>query len=192
MTFGWPGVYLLTAFCLFLLILGLLQMAKISRRELGFREDHPLLLPFVLLISVWIYYNYFKGRPQMVSSWMIVWFFVYLRRFQMQPVVKPAAAMIVLSFGIANFHAGVWLVIVVFTGMAFLEAWIARKLDKRRLLAFAGVVIAGIPNPGGIKSLLYILTVSRNNFNMLINEWQPIAFGKWDTSAMTLLLLFLP
>ncbi|NGM80843.1 hypothetical protein G5B47_00300 [Paenibacillus sp. 7124] len=190
MAFGWPGVYLLTAFCLFLLILGLLQMAKISRRELGFKEDHPLLLPFVLLISVWIYYNYFKGRPQMVSSWMIVWFFVYLRRFQIRPLLKPAAAMLALSLGIANFHAGVWLVIVVFTGMAVLEAWIARKLDKRRMFVFAGVVLAGLPNPGGIKSLLYILTVSKNNFNMLINEWQPIAFGKWDTSAMTLLLLF--
>ncbi|MDT3424828.1 hypothetical protein J2Z22_000340 [Paenibacillus forsythiae] len=187
---GWPGVYLLTALCLFLLICGLLQMAKISRRELGFREDHPLILPFVLLISVWIYYNYFKGRPQMISAWMIVWFFVYLRRFQMQPLPKSAAAMIALSFGIANFHAGVWLVIVVFTGMAFLEAWIAGKLDKRRMAVFAGVALAGLPNPGGIKSLLYILTVSKNNFNMLINEWQPISFGKWETSAITLLLLF--
>ncbi|AIQ63986.1 hypothetical protein PSTEL_13705 [Paenibacillus stellifer] len=189
-TFGWPGIYLLTAACLFLLILGLLQLAKVSRRELGFREDHPLILPFVMLITVWIYYNYFKGRPQMVSSWMIVWYFVYLRRFQLMPTKRSAAAMILLSLGIANFHTGVWLVIIVFTGMAFLEAWIDGRLNRRRVLVFAAVTLIGLANPGGYKSLFYILTVSHNNFNMLINEWQPISFGKWDTSAITLLLLF--
>lgn len=189
--FGWPGIYLLTAVCLYLLIAGLLQMSKVSRSELGFREDHPLLLPFVLLVTAWIYYNYFKGRPQMVSSWMIVWFFVHLRRFQLLPANRRSAvSMLLLSLGIANVHAGVWLVIVVFTGMAFLESWIDGKLTGRRIVLFAGVVLAGLPNPGGIKSLLYILTVSHNSFNMLINEWQPIAFGKIDTSAMTLLLLF--
>ncbi|MRN54404.1 hypothetical protein [Paenibacillus monticola] len=189
-TFGWPGVYLLTAVCLFFLLLGLLRLGRVSRKELGLPEAHPLLLPFVLLISCWIYYNYFKGRPQMISSFMIVWFFVYLREFQLLTRTKYAIAMIALSCAIANFHAGVWLVIVVFTGMALLEALIAKKLTVRRIVVFILVGLVGLLNPGGIKSLLYILTVTHKNFNMLINEWQPIQFNRPDNLPILLLLLF--
>ncbi|ULO04695.1 hypothetical protein H1230_16110 [Paenibacillus sp. 19GGS1-52] len=188
--FGWPGVYVLTAVCLFFLILGLLRLGRVSRKELGLQEAHPLLLPFVLLISCWIYYNYFKGRPQMISSFMIVWFFVYLREFQLLTRTKYAIAMIALSCAIANFHAGVWLVIVVFTGMAFIEALIAKKLTLRRVVVFILVGLVGLLNPGGIKSLLYILTVTHKNFNMLINEWQPIQFNRPDNFPILLLLLF--
>ncbi|SET07803.1 hypothetical protein [Paenibacillus sp. NFR01] len=188
--FGWPGIYLLTAVCLFFLILGLLRLGKVSRKELGFEEEHLLLLPFALLISAWIYYSYFKGRPQMISSWMIVWFFVCLREYQHSARLKYAAGMIALSLAIANFHAGVWLVIAVFTGMALLESWIAKLLDLRKVAVFASVWLIGLLNPGGWKALLYILTVTKNDYNLLINEWKPLRFNSLENLPMMLLLLF--
>ncbi|MBW4080565.1 hypothetical protein [Paenibacillus sp. S150] len=189
-TFGWPGIYLLTAVCLFCLIMGLLRLGRVSRKELGLQEGHPLLLPFVLLITGWIYYNYFKGRPQMISAWMIVWFFVYLREFQLKTSFKYAAAMILLSCAVANIHTGVWLVIAVFTGMAGLESLLERKLTIRRAAVFVLVWISGLLNPGGLKSLLFIFTVTRKSFNMLINEWQPIQFSRMENLPILLLLLF--
>ncbi|WP_310551160.1 hypothetical protein [Paenibacillus glufosinatiresistens] len=187
---GWPGVYILTAGCLFCLILGLLRLGKVSRKELGLVEDHYLLLPFALLISCWIYYNYFKGRPQMISSFMIVWFFIYLREYQYSSKSRYAAAMILLSMAIANFHAGVWLVIAVFTGMALLESFIHKTMTLRKGTVFALVWLIGMLNPGGIRSLLYILTVTKKNFNLLINEWKPIQYGSLENLPIMLLLLF--
>ncbi len=188
--FGWPGAYLLTALSLLLLIPGLLRLARISRKELGMEEEHPLLLLFVLLIACWIYYGYFKIRPQMISAGLIVWFVVYLREFQLRVGWKPAAALIALSLLIANIHTGVWLVIAVFTGMALLESLLNKQLNKPRMLAFLGVWLVGLLNPGGLKSLFFILTVTKNDVNMLINEWQPLQFNKLDSLPIMLLLLF--
>jgi len=188
--FGWPGAYLLTALSLLLLIPGLLRLARVSRKELGMEEDHPLLLLFVLLIAVWIYYGYFKIRPQMISAGLIVWFVVYLREFQWRVGWKPAAALIGLSLLVANVHTGVWLVIAVFTGMALLESLLNRELNKPRIFAFLGVWLVGLLNPGGFRSLFFILTVTKNDFNMLINEWHPIPFNKLDSLPIMLLLLF--
>ncbi|NQX47664.1 hypothetical protein HQN87_20275 [Paenibacillus tritici] len=146
---GWPGLYLLTGLCLFALIMGLLRLGQVSRRELGLEEGHVLLLPFVLLISCWIYYNYFKGRPQIMSSPLIVWFFIALREYQLKPQAGYAAAMVAFSWAVASVHTGVWLVIAVFTGMAALESLLARQLDWKRTAVFLLVLLAGLPNPGG-------------------------------------------
>jgi hypothetical protein len=188
--FGWPGAYLLTALSLLLLIPGLLRLARVSRKELGMEEDHPLLLLIALLAAVWIYYGYFKIRPQMISAGLIVWFVVYLREFQLRAGWKPAAALIGLSLLVANVHTGVWLVVAAFTGMALLESLLNRELNKPRICAFLGVWLVGLLNPGGLQSLFFILTVTKNDFNMLINEWHPIAFNKLDNLPIMLLLLF--
>ncbi|MBW5446299.1 hypothetical protein GE107_09530 [Cohnella sp. CFH 77786] len=188
--FGWPGAYLLTAVCLLLLILGMDRLTSVSRMEIGLHERHPALLPLVLLAACWIYYNYFATRPQMVSAWMIVWFVVFLRGFQMKPRTFQTIGMIVLSLAVANFHAGVWLVIAAFTGMAILETLWEKRWTKRHAAAFGAVLLAGLANPGGPKSILYILTVTKGDFNMLINEWQPIPFAKPVHFPILLLLLF--
>ncbi|MEK4328382.1 hypothetical protein MKX70_21345 [Paenibacillus sp. FSL R7-0312] len=188
--FGWPGIYLLTALCLFGLLLGLIRLGEVSRKELGLRENHVLLLPFVLLVSCWIYYNYFKGRPQMVSSPLILWFFICMREYQLKPRARYAAPMIILSCAVANVHTGVWLVIAVFTGMAVLESLIARNLSWKRAAVFLLVLLAGLPNPGGLQALLFIFTVTHNNYNLLINEWQPLSFSRPDQLPILLLLLF--
>lgn len=189
-TFGWPGAYLLTALSLLLLVPGLLRLARVSRRELGMEEDHPLLVLIVLLVACWIYYGYFKIRPQMISAGLIVWFVVYLRELQLRVSWKPASLLILLSFLIANIHTGVWLVIAVFAGMALLESLIAKQLNKQRLFTFVGIWLVGLLNPGGLKSLFFILTVTKNDFNMLIDEWLPIAFNKFESLPIMLLLLF--
>lgn len=188
--FGWPGTYLLTAVCLLLLIAGMLRLMQVSRREIGDSATHPLLLVIVLLAACWVYYNYFTTRPQMVSAWMIVWFVVCLREFQLQPRFRYAAGMMALSLAIANFHAGVWLVIAVFTVMAVLESLWDRRLTRLRVGAFVSVLLAGLLNPGGWKCLLFILTVTKDNTNLLINEWQPIPFSKLTHLPMMILLLF--
>ncbi len=188
--FGWPGTYLLTAACLLLLIAGMLRLVQVSRREIGVRSHSLLPIVIVLLAACWVYYNYFTTRPQMVSAWMIVWFVVCLREYQLQPRPKYAAWMTALSLAIANFHAGVWLVIAVFTVMAALESLWERRLTIGRAGAFVPVLLAGMLNPGGWKSLLFILTVTKDNTNMLINEWQPIPFSKLTHLPMMILLLF--
>lgn len=189
--FGWPGAYLLTAVCLLLLVLGMERLARVSRREAGLVEGaQPVLLLLVMLSASWIYYNYFTIRPQMVSAWMIVWFFVYLRQFQMRPRWKDAALMTALSLAIANFHAGVWLVVAVFTGMAALETLIAKRWTWRRATAFLSVLLAGFLNPGGWKSIMFIATVTKGSFNMLISEWQPISYSKPENVPILLLLMF--
>lgn len=188
-SFGWPGAYLLTALCLFMLVMGMDRLTLISRREVGLPQRHPLLLLFVLLAVAWIYYNYFTIRPQMVSAWMIVWFVVYLREFQAMPSRKYGALMAILSFAVANFHAGVWLVTAVFTLMAALESLAEKRMTKWRGISFGIVLLAGLLNPGGLKSILFILTVTKDNTNMLINEWQPIPFSQLDHLPMVLALL---
>lgn len=65
---------------------------------------------------------------------------------------KYAAAMVALSIAIANFHAGVWLVIAVFTGMALLESLINKTLNGRKITVFVLVCLAGLLNPGGAKA----------------------------------------
>jgi hypothetical protein len=190
MVFGWPGTYLLTGTCLFLLILGLYRLTQVSRKEMGLEQHHSVLFLFVLAVSCCVYYYYFTTRPQMISSFLIVWFFVYLREYRMQASTKYAVLMVLISLAIANIHAGVWLVIAVFTGMAILEAWAEKKLDLRSVVTYAFVYIAGLINVGGLKSILYILTVTKNHFNMRIVEWQPIHFGDWMNLPRTVLLLF--
>ncbi|QHW33644.1 hypothetical protein GZH47_24480 [Paenibacillus rhizovicinus] len=186
--FGWPGTYLLTAICLFLLLLGLYRLAMVSRKELGLDEHHFLLFLLVLIVGAFVYYNYFKIRPQMISSFLIVWFFIYLREFNLRPIKRYACAMIAISIGIANIHAGVWLVIAVFTAMGAAEALIERRLTRMKAATFLAVIAAGFLNVGGPANLLYIFTVTKNHFNMMINEWQPVYFAN-PVDPRTLLLL---
>ena len=152
-------------------------------------KTHPLLLLIVLTVAGWVYYNYFTTRPQMMSAW--------LDRLVCRPAAAlsaaPAAALCdrpcVIVAGGANVHAGVWLVVAVFTVMAILELSWERRWSWRRAAAFAPVLLAGLLNPAGLKSVLFILTVTKNDYNMLIDEWQPIPFSKLMYMPMTLLLL---
>jgi hypothetical protein len=187
---GWPGLYGLTAISLLLLILGMNRLTRLSRKEIGAEERHPLLLPLVLLAAVWIFYNYFTIRPQMISAWMIVWFFVFLREFQRETRYRFIGMMLLLSLAVANVHAGVWLVIAAFTVMAMLETSWNRAWTRRRALVYGAVLLAGLLNPGGYRSILFILTVTRGGFHKLINEWQPIAFSDVKSFPITLALLF--
>ncbi|BBI32415.1 hypothetical protein [Cohnella abietis] len=187
--FGWPGTYILTALCLLLLTLGLYRLTRVSRKEMGLEQHHSVMYLFVLAVTCCIYFYYFTARPQMISAFLIVWFFVYLREFRMQQSSKYAILMALISMGVANIHAGVWPVIAVFTAMAIIEAWAEKRLGKRNIIAFAFVYIAGLINVGGLKSIFYILTVTKNNFNMRIDEWQPINFGEWINLPRTVLLL---
>jgi hypothetical protein len=190
-TFGWPGAYVLTALCLLLTIAGLDRLVKVSRKELGLDERRqPVLLLIVLLVSGWVYYAYFTTRPQMVSAWMIVWFFVCLREFRFTPRIRIAGWLIALSWGIANVHAGVWPVAAVFTVMAAIEALRERAWTRRHAWTYGLVLLAGFLNPGGARSVLFIVTVTRGHYNLLINEWQPIEFSKWENVPILLALLF--
>ncbi len=84
--FEWPGIYLLTASCLMILLWGLVRLAQVARKESGKEEQHPLLFLFALAVLCFVYYYYFTSRPQMISSFLIVWFFIHLREFQLLPV----------------------------------------------------------------------------------------------------------
>ncbi|WEK55308.1 MAG: hypothetical protein P0Y55_04390 [Candidatus Cohnella colombiensis] len=189
MTLGWPGIYLLTAVCMYFLIVGLIRLTQISRKELGLSPIHAALLLVVLTVSIFIYYFYFTSRPQMISACLIVWFFIFLRLFRLEQKFKHSVILVGFSCLLANIHAGVWPVIAVFTVMAIIEALFEKRLTKRKIITFALIFVAGMLNVGGLKSILYITTVTHNNTNMLINEWQPIHFGSLTDMPQTILLL---
>lgn len=194
--FGWAGTYLLTAACLIVLSLGLYRMMLVSRKELGLdsRGREPLLMLMLLPVIWGIYEIYFTTRPQMISAFLIVWFFVFLREFQMKPAARYMVLLPLISLLIANFHSGVWPVIVVFMGMALLESLFTRKLFTRRigwrwLTVVLTVIGAGLLNVAGAKGVLFILTVTQDNFNLMINEWKAIQFNSMGNLTATLMLL---
>lgn len=190
MAFGWPGIYLVTAGCFFLLMAGLYRLMLVSRQESGL-GGFPVSGAFLLaLIGSWVYYGYFTSRPQMISSFLIVWYVVWMRRYRMTGKLRYAAGMIAASAAIANVHTGVWLVIAVFSAMQIIETLIERSGRLRDIAVYAAAALAGLANPGGYRSLFYILVVSKNDYNKLINEWKPIDFGNWENIPIVLLLLF--
>lgn len=194
--FGWAGTYLLTAACMILLVLGLYRMMLVSRKELGLlsRGREPILMLLLLPVMWGIYDIYFTTRPQMISAFLIVWFFVFLREFQIKPAARYMVLLPLISLLIANFHSGVWPVIIVFMGMALLESLVTRKLLNRRigwrwLVVAVTVIGAGFLNAAGPKSIFFILTVTHGNFNLLINEWKAIQFNSMGNLAATCMLL---
>jgi hypothetical protein len=187
---GWPGIFLLTAACLFVLMWGLYQLAVVSRKEMGLSDPPAHLIVLVLVIAICLYFLYFSSRPQIVSSGLIVWFFVFLREYRMQSKSKYFMLLLLLSITLANVHAGVWPVIAVFTGMALLEDIVEKRLTRRRLAAFIAVFASGFLNVGGWKSILYVLTVTQHHFNLLIDEWNPIRFTSFENLPRLLALLF--
>lgn len=189
-TFGWPGIYLLTAASFGLLIVGLHRLMDISRRELG-KPGMPLACWLLLVpVALWVYYVYFTSRPQMMSAFLIVWYVVWLRSYRMTGKLRYGAALTLGSLLIANVHAGVWPVIAVFSGMQIAETLWERNGKLRDIYVYAAAALAGLLNPGGWRSLTYILVATKNDYNRLINEWVPIDFLDWENVPIVLMLLF--
>ncbi|WP_127493793.1 hypothetical protein [Paenibacillus glycanilyticus] len=188
--FGWPGIYLLTAVSFGVLMLGLYRLIKISRQETGF-WDMPFTCTLILIpVGFWVYYVYFTSRPQMISAFLIVWYFVWMRSFKMTENLRYGVLMILCSCSIANIHAGVWPVIAVFSGMQILADLWERALRLRHLIVYGATALIAIVNPGGIRSITYLFVVTQHNYNHLINEWKPIDFFDWENTPIVLMLIF--
>lgn len=188
--FGWPGIYLLTAVSFGVLMLGLYRLIKISRLETGF-GDMPFICTLILIpAGFWIYYVYFTSRPQMMSAFLIVWYFVWMRSFKMTGSLRYGVLMVLCSCSIANIHAGVWPVIAVFSGMQILADLWERSLRVRHVIVYGAAALAALVNPGGIRSITYLFVVTRHHYNHLINEWKPIDFLDWENIPIVLMLLF--
>lgn len=184
---GWNTVYIFTMLCLGFTIWGMYRLGQISRKEVGLDIHHPFLFIFVLFVTELIYMMYFTSRPQMLSTPIIVWFFVWLRRFQMNPNMKKIGILFLLSLALANVHGGVWLIIVVFFIMTLLESIFYKKLTKYHFIAFIMIIIGGILNTGGLDTILYILTVS-SPFSAYNSEWQPLNFASTLGSFMVVVV----
>ncbi|MBB6733734.1 hypothetical protein [Cohnella zeiphila] len=188
--FGWPGIYVLTAACFLLLVAGLYRLMTVSRKEAGLAGFPLSCLVLLALVGAWVYYHYFTSRPQMISSVLIVWYVSWMRQYRMTGQLRLALAMVLSSWLLANVHAGVWLVIAVVSGMQIVETLIRRDGTVRDAAVYAAVALAGLLNPGGYRSLFYILVVTRHHYNRLIDEWNPIDFGNWENVPIALMLLF--
>jgi hypothetical protein len=189
-TFGWPGTYLLTAVSFGLLMLGLFRLMKVSRQELGL-GDMPFVCTLLLVpVGLWIYYCYFTSRPQIISAFLIVWYFVWMRQFKLTDHYRYGIAMMFGSCAVANIHAGVWPVIAVFSGMQIIETLWERSMRWRHVLMYGAVALAGMLNPGGYRSITYLLVVTQHHYNRLINEWKPIDFMNLDNIPIVLMLIF--
>lgn len=188
--FGWPGTYLLTALCYGLLMIGLYRLMEVSRQELGLTEMPFVCTLFLAPVGLWIYYNYFTSRPQMVSAFLIVWYFIWMRKFKMTGKYRYGAAMVLFSFAIANFHAGVWPLIAVFSGMQIAETLWQRSGKLNHVYVYVATALAALLNPGGWHSLTYVLIVTQHHYNLLIDEWKPLNFWDWENIPIILMLLF--
>ena len=186
---GWKGVHTLTVICLGFMIWGLYRLAKISRKEMGYEAEHPYLTLIIPVVSLVIFLLYFKIRPQMVSAPIVIWFFVFLREFQWQPSFLKALYLGLLSLALSNVHTGVWPLIGVFFMMALLESAWARNLTKHHISAMIFILLGGVLNAGGWRTLVYFHTIGKTGFTAFISEWHPIHFNE-DTIFFTIIVLF--
>lgn len=188
----WKYVHLLTLMSVFILTWGLYRLMEISRKEMGLAPMHPFLVYIMLpFFTFYIYLTYFNIRPQIISAGLVVWFVVWLRRYAMNPTVKKAGILGILSFILANVHTGVWAVIFVLLVMQVLERIYEKKLNRHDLFAVIFVIVGGIANFGGWKSLTYFLTLTNSPFTEWIDEWKPISFSKSYFTFMNVLLFIL-
>ncbi|TJY40734.1 hypothetical protein E5161_16435 [Cohnella pontilimi] len=188
---GWAGLHLLTLLSVFMLTWGLYRLMEVSRQEADLPRMHPLLGFLVLPCLVFfVYYAYFNIRPQMISAGLVVWFAVWLRRFAMGADVRKAAALGIISLILANVHTGVWPVIAVLLGMQTAERIWLKKLNRYDAIAMLLVVLGGLANFGGWKSLTYFVTLSDSPFTALILEWRPVAFSS-NFPAFAIVVLFI-
>ncbi|MBD0382365.1 hypothetical protein [Paenibacillus sedimenti] len=175
---GWKGVHLFTLLSVFILAWGLYRLMEISRQEMDLPRMHPFLVYVALpLFMFYIYLAYFKIRPQMISAGFVVWFVVWLRRLSMDATVKKAGVLGLLSLILANVHTGVWAVIAVIFMMQVLERVWEKKLNRYDLIALSCMIVGGLANFGGLKSLTYFLTLSNSPFTQIIEEWKPISYS---------------
>jgi hypothetical protein len=188
----WNGVHIVTLLSVFILTWGLYRLMEISRQEMGLPRMHPFLVYVVLpLFMYYIYLAYFKIRPQMISAGLVVWFAVWMRRFSMDATVKKAGVLGMLSLILANVHTGVWAVIAVLFMMQVFERVWEKKLNRYDLIALIFIIVGGLANFGGLKSLTYFLTLSESPFTQMIEEWKPISFSTNYISFITVTLFIL-
>jgi hypothetical protein len=189
---GWTGVHLITLLSIFILTWGLYRLMEISRQEMDLPRMHPFLVYIALpLFMFYIYLAFFKIRPQMISAGLVVWFAVWLRRYSMQPAMKTVWILGMLSLILANVHTGVWPVIFVLLLMQVFERVWEKKLNRYDLIVLIFVIVGGLANFGGFKSLTYFLTLSESPFTKLINEWKPVSYSNNYMAFSTLILFML-
>lgn len=190
-SFGWIGVYALNIICYFIMLLGLLKLNEIAKIENKIRNNNVVLLFITLLFSEIIFLLYFRNRPQIMSTPIIIWFFIYLRQFQMKKTWSISFILVGLSLLLANVHGGVWLTIIVFTIMALIESIFKKEFSFKIVITLIMVFLAGLLNFGGVKAVFYILTTSGSRFTDWILEWNPIDFSHNYLFFITLLIFII-
>lgn len=188
---GWQALHILTAACLGLLTWGLFRLVRVSREEMGMKDNHPILVLLVPLVVFYIYSIYFTLRPQILSTPLIVWFFVWMREFQRTPSWKQGAKLAFLSLLIANVHSGVWPVILVFYGMMWVESFWEKKLTRYHFGTLLILILAAVINPGGWHTISYFFLVKKSGFEHFIAEWSPIEFSSQWFFVVDLLIFIL-
>lgn len=187
-SFGWAGVYTLNILCYFITLLGLFKLNEIAKLENKITNNNVLILFITLLFSEIMFLLYFRNRPQIMSTPIIIWFFIYLRQFQMKKSWSISFILIGLSLLLANVHGGVWLTIIVFFIMAIIESVFKKEFSLQIIITFIMVSLVGLLNFGGVKAITYILTTSGSKFTDWILEWNPIDFSHNYIFFITLLI----
>lgn len=188
---GWSGTYILSAICLFFVIYGMYTLTTLSRREVGYRPHHLFSIILIMPLAYFIYNNYFSLRPQIVSSALIIWFFIFMRGFTQDIKKKHFVILPLFSCLLANIHAGVWIVLPVFLVMTYIELVVNRTLRIKHHVIFLLTLCAGLLNVGGAKSIFYFFTITKGGFNKEIMEWAPVDFSSFSDARTVLLLTFI-
>jgi len=163
------------------------KLTTISRQEVGLTPHHSFSIFLVMILSFNMYIGYFALRPQVVSTALIIWFFIYMREFVQQAKMKYFILLPLFSILIANFHSGVWIILPAFLTMAGIELMYNRAFRIKHAIVITLTLISGILNAGGIKTILFFFTITDGGYNKFIQEWMPVSFSA--TNPRTILLL---
>lgn len=185
---GWHLVFLIPYISLFFLVWGFYSMSTISRKENGLKGDNSFLFVFSLMYS-WFYCSTnFTLKPFVISVTIIVWIFIWLRKYQLNEDKFAFLILPLLSLLLSNFHGGVWAISFAFVGMFFLETTFKKKLSFKTIVLTGLFVLGGILNSGGIKTLLYSNIVG--DFKYQLVSFAPTNFSK-EPFVFVLLLTYL-
>jgi hypothetical protein len=187
---GYHALHIMIIVCMAILVWGLYVLASISRKEAGMSDFHPLLHLIIFIILAIIYMNFIKIRPQLISMDLILWFFIWCRKYQKTQNYKAIVILFLLALTTSNIHAGIFPILIVFWAMVLFESIVISKTTINHIIATVLIVISGLINSGGLQNVTYILQANKNNFADAISEWMPVNFRS-NIVFLLFLILFI-
>ncbi len=184
---GWDGLRLIFVICLFFVIWGLYQLILLSRSDLGL-DGFPIIGHLLVLVIVMFISQYYVFRPQMLSTPFVIWFVIFGRRFGANPRPKRMLPLVVISWIVANVHAGVWPILPVFFMVELIASIRSRRLNVWFFVTVVLMIAVALLNPGGWTNITYFFHITSHQAYALIQEWQPVNYLEFKPMLIVFLV----